>query len=437
MDIFISYSRADKKEAEQFCKAFKDEGWSVWIDMTGIESGDEFKHKITEAIESCKVFVFLSSKNSNASRWVANEIGVASTLEKPIIPVKLDAAHYNKQVLMDLVNIDFIDYRHDKEEGMAKLMSSIRKKIGPGKKPVPQPAAAAKKDSGKSESLSIVIAVAACVVVLAGAILIPTLFGGRHSGSGKAKAVLKKADIEALSEAAGVSSTQPVKNMVPVEIKSVPSGALLALGDSNVRWVTPATIELTPGKEYTVSASLDGYTTLSEKFTVADSMNVLTITLQKKKSATPANTSSSAQTKSTDSQWIPSTEASLQAYGATNKFNDRASRVSYLVGSVRLISNPYYSKKGPVTIYMVVNNPNGELLTNNYSGTFTFNGKKIKYSASRVIDYKGEEDDINIYLEDIHTPSRQDSTYVYFRGLYKAAFYTPTQELGKAELLLR
>lgn len=147
MDIFISYSRADIEAAMVFYKAFTDEGWSIWIDQTGIETGDAFKHKITDAIESCKVFVFLSSKSSNASKWVANEIGVAMALDKPVIPVKLDGARYNKEVLLDLVNLDYIDYYKDKAVGMAKVISSLRKKIGPGKKADHMVETSPKKDS--------------------------------------------------------------------------------------------------------------------------------------------------------------------------------------------------------------------------------------------------------------------------------------------------
>ena len=413
MDIFISYSRADKKEAKQFCKAFKDEGWSVWIDLTGIESGDEFKHKITEAIESCKVFVFLSSKNSNESRWVANEIGVATALEKPVIPVKLDGAKYNKQVLMDLVNIDFIDYTHDKEEGMAKLLSSLRNKIGPGKKADVQPAAPANKKPGKRTGLAIAIAAVVCVVIGAVALLFPTI--GRR---------------------ADVSPALPVKSTVPVEINSVPSGALLALADTNVRWVAPAVIELKPGKEYTVTASLDGYSALSEKFTVKDSLNVLTLTLQKKKAAAPAATASAAQPKATESQWLPATGVFVGGYLPNDKPTDRGSRIKYLRGGVTFINKPDV-KKSTVTVYMMVDTPEGKRLTNSQSGTFTYNGKKMKYSARQSVEYDGTEVDVDIYFRDIQHPTIKDSLYVFQRGIYNAVFCTSTQELGKAEMLIR
>lgn len=436
MDIFISYSRADMKAARAFYKALTNEGWSVWIDQTGIETGDAFKHKITDAIESCKVFVFLSSKNSNASRWVANEIGVAMALDKPVIPVKLDGARYNKEVLLDLVNLDYIDYHKDEAAGMVKLLSSLRKKLGPGKKVTPpsMPAPAKKQPGSKPEGYGLVIILASFILILAGAILIPTLLGGRHPV--KVKAKVDKSVIEAIAKENVEVSSSTDKRTVPVEFKSVPSGALVAINDTNVRWVTPATISLEPGKEYTVKAALEGYGTYKETFRVTDSLNVVSMTLEKKK-ATAQTAATSSSAKPADSNWIPCSGVSLCSYRLNDKITDRSTRIQYLVGSVTLIANPYH-KKGPIKVYMVVTNPNNELLTNSESGTFSFKGKKIRYSASREVDYQGENLDVSIYLKDIDTPpSRKDSAYVYFKGIYKAALYTENQELGKAEMLLR
>lgn len=109
-DVFISYSRRDVKLIDKFVARLEELGFRVWIDRKGIESGDSFKSVIVNAIENSEVFVFFNSAASNKSPWTTKELGVAITLGKAIIPVKLDKAPYNKDCLLDLINLDFVDY---------------------------------------------------------------------------------------------------------------------------------------------------------------------------------------------------------------------------------------------------------------------------------------------------------------------------------------
>ena len=49
--IFISYSRKDKVIVNKVVTVIKQAGFTVWIDTSRIESGEQFKHKIVNAIE--------------------------------------------------------------------------------------------------------------------------------------------------------------------------------------------------------------------------------------------------------------------------------------------------------------------------------------------------------------------------------------------------
>ena len=109
-DIFISYSRRDVKLVDRFVERLEQEGFRVWIDRKGIESGDSFKTVIVTAIEESAVFVYFNSAAASVSSWTKKELGVATACGKPIIPVKLDHAPYSKEAMLDLVNLDFIDY---------------------------------------------------------------------------------------------------------------------------------------------------------------------------------------------------------------------------------------------------------------------------------------------------------------------------------------
>lgn len=129
-DVFVSYSRKDKKIVMDFCEELSKAGISYWLDKNGISNGEQFKSVIVKAIEGSAVFVFCSTVNSNSSDWTAKEIGIAVARGKHIIPVKFDSSSYNKSVEFDLVNIDFVNFesKSEKAKAMPKLIATIQEK---------------------------------------------------------------------------------------------------------------------------------------------------------------------------------------------------------------------------------------------------------------------------------------------------------------------
>jgi len=129
-DLFISYSRVDATEVFRRVELLQQAGFSVWIDRTGIESGDAFKQVIFDAIERSEFFLFFSSKSSNASSWTAKEIGVAVSLKKRIFPIKLDNSSPVKEVLFDIINLDYCDLTDPgtREEEFQDLIQTLIRK---------------------------------------------------------------------------------------------------------------------------------------------------------------------------------------------------------------------------------------------------------------------------------------------------------------------
>lgn len=130
-DIFISYSRRDTDMVDQFVRRFENEGFRVWIDRDGIESGDSFKRIIVRAIKESELLLFFSSESSNSSPWTTKEVSVAVHYGKPIIPIKIDKTLYNEDVEFDLVNLDYVDYTNSKTQQpmMEKLVRTIKSKL--------------------------------------------------------------------------------------------------------------------------------------------------------------------------------------------------------------------------------------------------------------------------------------------------------------------
>ena len=131
-DIFISYSRKDGAVVQSVVDRLKAEGYCCWMDVTGIESSDEFKRVLVKAIRQSKVVLFFSSVNSNNTEWTVKEINIAVQMKKPIIPVRLDDAPYDDSILFDLSGLDYIPYQQISfyNEGYAKLTRSLIKHCG-------------------------------------------------------------------------------------------------------------------------------------------------------------------------------------------------------------------------------------------------------------------------------------------------------------------
>ena len=118
---------------------------------------------------------------------------------------------------------------------------------------------------------------------------------------------------------------------------------------------------------------------------------------------------------------------SAKAYNNSNKATDRSSRVKRLAVSLSLVENEL-AKKGPMTVYSRVKDPEGNLLLDGEGASFRLNGESVAASASREVDYQGKEVDMTIYLNNVSD---------YVKGIYTIDVYTDKAQLGSIELMLR
>lgn len=117
----------------------------------------------------------------------------------------------------------------------------------------------------------------------------------------------------------------------------------------------------------------------------------------------------------------------MVAFNGSDKSTDRSSRVKYFVATLSLVENEI-AERGPVRVYVRVKDPNGILLLNGSSTDFTFNGETLSASASREVDYEGQEVELSIYVKDVGELGK---------GIYTVEAYTERSSLGRAELMLR
>ena len=117
----------------------------------------------------------------------------------------------------------------------------------------------------------------------------------------------------------------------------------------------------------------------------------------------------------------------VNAYNGSDKVTDRSSRVTYLVATLSLVENEI-AERGPVRVYVRVTDPNGNVLQNASSTTATIGGASVATSASREVDYEGQEVEMSIYVKDVGE---------FVKGIYTVEAYTVNGPVDRAELMLR
>ena len=117
----------------------------------------------------------------------------------------------------------------------------------------------------------------------------------------------------------------------------------------------------------------------------------------------------------------------MYAYNNADKITDKANRVVRFLVNLSLVENEL-AERGPVRVYVRVTDPDGNLLSDGRGTPFTFGGETLEATASREVDYQGQEVDLGIYINNI--PS-------FSKGVYTVNAYTEQAQLGHGELLLR
>ncbi len=171
-----------------------------------------------------------------------------------------------------------------------------------------------------------------------------------------------------------------------------------------------------------------------------DSLNTLNVSLREEASSARKEAAESKKQyndlRSTADEYAKQVEkgsvvkgrgVNLVAINSSNKVTDRSSRVEKLRTDLFLVENSI-AKKGPKKVYIRVKGPDGVLLTGGDQKIFNCAGEELIYSASREVDYQGEEVDVSIYLSNMEG---------FVKGVYTVDVYTVEGKIGSADLMLR
>ena len=125
-EIFISYSRRDFDTV----KAIKDQldrelGIECWMDIDGIESGEQFEEVIVKAINAHEVFLFMLSPHSMASEYALDELAFAKRKGKRTVLLYITPCEMTDNFSFKYSKFDTIDWNNPLQH--EKMMGNLRR----------------------------------------------------------------------------------------------------------------------------------------------------------------------------------------------------------------------------------------------------------------------------------------------------------------------
>ena len=128
-EIFISYSRKDFDKV----KAIKDEidrelGIKCWMDLDGIESGEQFENKIITAINDHNTMLFMLSTHSMNSIYALKELKFAQLKKKRVILVYIESCQMSDEFLFNYSMYDTVEWANSLQHD--KLLKNLRQWFG-------------------------------------------------------------------------------------------------------------------------------------------------------------------------------------------------------------------------------------------------------------------------------------------------------------------
>ena len=108
-DVFISYSSKDKNVADAIVSDLENHGIKCWYAPRDVLPGEGWAAAITEAIQAANIFVLVYTEESNRSHQVTNEVTLAVSAGKTIIPFRLSKSDMNGTLEYYLSSVHWLD----------------------------------------------------------------------------------------------------------------------------------------------------------------------------------------------------------------------------------------------------------------------------------------------------------------------------------------
>lgn len=122
-EIFVSYSSSDAEIAFDLVRQLESKGVNCWVAPRDIGPGKDYGEEIVAAIKNSVMLAVVFSDSSNKSKHVLREVDKALSLDKIIIPIKIDSSFPSGGMDYRLSTVQWL------ESGIPILTDTIEKTI--------------------------------------------------------------------------------------------------------------------------------------------------------------------------------------------------------------------------------------------------------------------------------------------------------------------
>jgi|GEM_PF-1405759 len=125
--IFISYSRTNFEFVKKLQADLLNHGVNIWIDKIGLKAGTpDWDQALRDAIRQSNGVLLVASPESRRSMYVRDEIAIAKSSKKPILPIWAEGTDWIDCIPMGLGATQFVDMREGNyENGLAELIIAL------------------------------------------------------------------------------------------------------------------------------------------------------------------------------------------------------------------------------------------------------------------------------------------------------------------------
>ena len=126
-DIFISHSTKDIEIIEDLCHYLEKRNLHCFVAYRDVPKGKDWGEYIVDAIEDCKVLVYVHTQASNKSEETTREIELAFKEKRLVIPFRIENIEYIKAKKYRLTNINWLDaFPGNPEDYFGELFERIK-----------------------------------------------------------------------------------------------------------------------------------------------------------------------------------------------------------------------------------------------------------------------------------------------------------------------
>ena len=123
MSVFLSYSSRDADVVKTLAQGLEAAKQDVWFDHE-LKGGEVWWTSILDKIRNCSVFVFAVSDSSSESKPCRSELDYATTLGRPILPIRVGPVSALR--ISPIAEMQIMDYDPDVAQSGFAVLAAVQ-----------------------------------------------------------------------------------------------------------------------------------------------------------------------------------------------------------------------------------------------------------------------------------------------------------------------